>query len=127
VLALLLIPTPSLARCLYYSPSVVVLVGDVSTKEVPGPPGYHSLRQGDLPETIFLLRLDEPICVYGNPDSSRNTRTHRNITEVQLIIPETRVAAKVGERIRITGQLTTAHSGHHRTPVVLYVETMRGS
>lgn len=126
LLSVLLAPSPSEARCLYYSPSVVTLVGEVSTKRVPGPPGYHSLRQGDLPETIFLLLLDDPICVYGDPDSSTNVKTHRNVTEVQLMIPSEKLTNRIGERIRFTGQLGSARSGGHRTPVVLYVDSLRG-
>jgi hypothetical protein len=126
MLGLLLAPSPSVARCLYYSPTVVTLVGEVSTKRMPGPPGYRSLRQGDLPETIFLLLLDDPICVYGDPDSSTNVKTHRNITEIQLMVPIGTLTDRIGERIRFTGQLSSAHSGSHRTPVVLYVESMRG-
>jgi len=126
LLGLLLASSPSAARCLYYAPTVVTLVGEVSTKRVPGPPGYQSLRQGDLPETIVLLKLDDPICVYGDPDSSNNPKTHRNITEIQLIVPIAKVEKSIGERIRFTGHLSSAHSGHHRTPVIMYVDSLRG-
>lgn len=126
LLGLLLAPSPGTARCLYFSPTVVTLVGEVSTKRVPGPPGYHSLRQGDLPETIVLLELDEPICVYADPGSSKNVKTHRNISEIQLIVPIAKLENRIGERIRFTGKLSSAHSGHHRTPVVLYVDSLRG-
>ena len=116
---------PAAARCLAQKPAVVTLVGELVSKRVAGPPGYRSLAQGDLPETIVMLRLGAPICVKGDPTSSLNARSHAGIAEVQLVVPFERARALVDQQIAATGSLTAARSRHHRTPVVLEVSGLR--
>jgi len=127
LLAVTIAFTPSLAtaRCLSYEPAVVTLVGELSSRDVPGPPNYRSLARGDLPETILVLRLEAPICVLGDAASSLNTKTQTGIEEVQLEMPLARARALVGKRVRATGTLSAAQSGHYRTPVVLRVSGLR--
>ena len=115
------LPLPAVARCLRYEPATVSLVGELSSKLVPGPPSYTSLARGDIPETIFILHLAEPVCVSGDPASQRNSESHTGISEVQLSVPQERVRALVGKKVRASGNLFSAQTGHHRTPVVLRV------
>ncbi len=125
LLVALLLPGAASARCLGYEPAVVTLKGSLSTKVVPGPPGYLSAAKGDMPETIVMLALDKDICVLSDGKSYYNVRSHAKVKEVQLEVPVAEAKKLVGKRIRATGSLFGAHTGHHRTPVVLRVAGMR--
>lgn len=109
------------ARCLSYEPAKVTLVGTLTSRTVPGPPGYRSIAHGDYPETIYVLKLDEPICVSGDPTSRRNSKSHSHITEVQLVTPDVDPKRFLRKKVRASGSLFSAQMGHHRTPVVLAV------
>lgn len=126
VLSLLLVgsvaPLSSAARCLSYEPTVVTLKGEFSVQVVPGPPGYTSMARGDLPETVVILELDEAVCVLSKTGTIHNTRSHPRIRQVQLEVSPVEVRKYEGKRIHATGSLFGAHTGHHRTPVVLRVE-----
>lgn len=121
----LLAPGSAFARCLKYEPAVVTLKGTLSTKVVPGPPGYVSAAKGDLPETIILLKLVDEICVLSDGSSYYNVRSHTRVGEVQLELPLLEAKKFEGKQVRATGSLYGAHTGHHRTPVVLRVEGVR--
>jgi len=123
--AALLFPTWANARCLGYEPAVVTLKGSLSTRVVPGPPGYVSAAQGDMPETIVMLKLDDVICVLSDGSSYYNIRSHAKVGEVQLEVPVVDAKRLEGKRVRATGSLFGAHTGHHRTPVVLRVAGLR--
>ena len=127
VLLLLAAPSPAGARCLAYEPSVVSLVGKLASKTVPGPPNYTSIARGDLPEVVFTLHLEAPVCVSANPTSTLNSASRSGILEVQLVIPVSRARPWVGKRVRATGSLFKGHTGHHRTPVILHVSALRAT
>ncbi len=125
VLLAVFAPLPSAARCLGYEPAIVTLKGELSVKVVPGPPGYTSMVRGDMPETIVILKLEEPICVLSDANSYFNIRSHPKVPEVQLEMPEVEAKRLEGKKVRATGSLFGAHTGHHRTPVVLRVAGVR--
>jgi len=113
------------ARCLAYEPTRVTLEGTLTSRSLPGPPNYVSIARGDHPETIFLVTLDQPICVSADPSSRMNARSHAGITEVQLAPNSQRPRRFVDKRVRVSGSLFGAQSRHHRTPVVLNVTGIR--
>lgn len=113
------------ARCLTYEPTQVSLDGKLTTRSVPGPPGYVSIARGDHPETIAILVLDAPICVTADNASSNNAKGYTQITEVQLVMPKGSYTHLVDKQIRVTGTLSAARSRHHRTPVVMSVKAKR--
>lgn len=117
--------SPAGARCLTYEPTVVTLAGDLTSKTVPGPPNYVSIARGDLPEKIFILKLAEPVCVSADPSSRQNSESHASVAEVQLSVPPEKARAYVGKRVRASGALFSARTGHHRTPVLLRVSQLR--
>ncbi len=123
----LLAPASAAARCLKYEPAIVTLEGSLSTKVVPGPPGYVSAARGDMPETIVMLELDAPICVLSDGNSYYNIRSHGKIEKVQLEVPIADAKRWVGKRVRATGSLFGAHTRHHRTPIGLRVAGLRAS
>src|ERR1700737_3235859 len=100
-------------QCLEYEPKVVSLSGTLARETHPGPPNYESIRRGDKPETIWILRLSKPICVPGVDDISIR---EDNQTEVQLALePEQfkKYRRLIGQRVVVTGKLFHAHTGHH--------------
>ncbi len=113
--------TDSAARCLPYEPDQVTLVGTLTSRIFPGPPNYHSIAQGDRPETIFMLTLDEPICVSGDPSSRLNSKSHSRVTEVQLVTRGLAPRRFLNKRVRASGSFFSARKGHYRTPIVLTV------
>lgn len=119
--------TDSGARCLSYEPAQVTLVGTLTSRTFPGPPNYHSIARGDHPETVFILTLDEPICVSGDPLSRLNSKSHSQVTEVQLVTRDVNPKRFLHKKIRATGSFFGAHTGHHRTPIVLTVVKLRAA
>jgi len=126
VLSLLLLASPAAARCLSYEPAVVTLAGEVRSRTVPGPPGYANIARGDIPETIYVLALAEPVCVSADPSSKLNAKSAADVREVQLSVAKDKVRFLVGKQVHATGSLFHAHTGHHRTPVVLRVSKLSG-
>ncbi|MBW2420152.1 MAG: DUF4431 domain-containing protein [Deltaproteobacteria bacterium] len=113
------------ARCLRYEPATVTLTGRLSERVTPGPPRYHNIALGDIPEKVLFLALDRPICVTGDPMLLRNSRTFAGIEELQVRYTGVRRSALIGKRVRATGSLFAAHSDSHRTPVILTAIGMR--
>jgi hypothetical protein len=133
LLLLLLIASASAfaqANCLSYDPAQVNVMGTILRKTFPGPPNYESVRRGDKPETIWILHLDNPVCVTGNTDEIN--QPERRLTDLQLALDGdeyTRFRKFIGGQIRVqvTGKLFHAHTAHHRTSVLLEVENIKKS
>ncbi|MDP6980257.1 MAG: DUF4431 domain-containing protein [Myxococcota bacterium] len=123
----LLVPASAAARCLKYEPAIATLEGSLSTRVVPGPPGYVSVARGDMPETIVMLKLDASICVLSDGSSYYNIRSHGKVEEVQLEVPLVEAKRWAGKKVRATGSLFGAHTRHHRTPVGLRVAGLRAA
>ena len=115
----------SAARCLSYAPAKATLVGTLTSRAVPGPPNYYSITRGDHPETIFILTLDEPICVSGDPSSRSNSKGHSRVAEVQLVTRGADPKRFRNARVRASGSLSSARTRNHRPPVVLTVVNLR--
>ncbi|HKR01422.1 MAG TPA: DUF4431 domain-containing protein [Pyrinomonadaceae bacterium] len=118
----------SAQQCLSYDPAVERLTGTLLKKTFPGPPNYESVRKGDRPETFRILHLDSPVCVTGNTDDVNEPE--RNVTDVQLVLDEGQYAEiqrMTGRRIHVvvSGKLFHAHTGHHRTSVLLMVSSIK--
>ena len=109
-------PTARGADCLRFEPAEVTLVGSLITRTYAGPPNYESIERGDRPERPFIVVLDQPICVDGDPTSDINTESVANVTEVQVGAEE-ELDAMVGRHIKVLGTLFAAHTGHHNTSV----------
>lgn len=114
--------------CLSYDPATVELTGSVIRRTMPGPPNYESVRKGDRPEIVSILRLARPVCVTGNTDDINVPE--QNVTDLQLVLDEkqfARVRELTGRNVRVAarGKLFHAHTAHHRTNVLLAVETLR--
>ena len=84
-------------------------------------------RGAIIPETVFILKLDEPICVSGDPSSRLNPKSHSRVTEVQLVTRGVDPKRFVNKQVRASGSFFGAHMAYHRTPVVLTVVKLRAA
>lgn len=111
---------------LSYEPAVVKLTGVIISKTYPGPPNYESIRGGDEPETYWLLALSHPICVNEKPSAFYEAA--KNVRRVQLVFSSEKAYKTyrrlLGKRVTATGTLYGAHTGHHKTPVLLTVDSL---
>lgn len=117
-------------NCLSYEPSLVTLRGVLVRKAFPGPSNYQSVHNRDRPETYWLIKLAEPICVVEDPREPDLNSAHQGIRVVQLVVEPNiykEDAALVCKRVVATGTLFGAISGHHHTPVLLSVKTLAGA
>jgi Domain of unknown function (DUF4431) len=114
------------APCLKYEPQVVELKGTLKQVVFPGPPHFRSIQKGDTPETYWVLALAQEMCVEGDPADELNTETEDSIRSFQLILDNYDTYRKlVGKSTVVKGTLLHAFTGHHHTPVLLNVETIR--
>ena len=115
--------------CLKYGPTVS-LTGKLNSRIFPGPPNYQSIRRGDRKETALLLTLSQNICTTGNDPQGLDV-AETGVHEVQLAITNSAhwklVRRLLGKRITVTGTLFHAHTGHHRTEVLIDVASVRGA
>lgn len=113
--------------CLDYEPARVKLSGIIISRTYPGPPNYESIREGDEPETYWLLRLSRPVCVNQEPGNLTNV-AKRNIRQIQLVFNSEAAYKTYGRLLRrrvwATGMLYGSFTGHHKTPVLLKVITL---
>jgi len=107
--------------CLKYEPEVVELVGKIKRHTFPGPPNYESVKQGDRPETYWVLCLPRAICVEPAANSPKhNSSPEFGISQLQLTqVDYTRYRKLLGKKVRAKGRLTHAITGHHHTTVML--------
>jgi hypothetical protein len=112
--------------CAGLEPAITRLDGRLTLRDYAGPPNYESVAGGDRLEQQWILMLDRPLCVVADPGSDPDLETMRELVEVQLVVfPGTEVPADAyrDRRIGVEGSLFTAHTGHHRTPVLLQVRS----
>ena len=115
------------SACLSYEPGTVELRGQVVAKVFPGPPNYQDVKRGDTPEETWLLNLPGPICVASKPSdplypAASDTR------QVQLVLDPAQYSQYkhlVGREVVVSGRLFAAHTGHHRTPVLITVGALK--
>lgn len=88
--------------CLRYGP--IDIAGTIVRHTYAGPPDYESVTKGDEPRTVWVLQLDERICVEANRDYPREAIQ----LEIELALtPEQyrQYRDLLGQRVRVTGEL----------------------
>ena len=120
--------TASGQNCFEYGPSVT-LTGTVSSRVFAGPPNYESIKRGDRKETATILNLASPVCTSTTSNTADSFDVaETDIREVQLVItkPEDWKTLKRlrGKPVVVTGTLFHAHTGHHRTKILITVDEL---
>jgi hypothetical protein len=119
-------PSPA-GKALRYEPARVQLVGRLRRQVFAGPPNYRSVEHGDRPEPGWVLHLERPVSVVAVPGDAFN-QTERGVRQMQLVLTAEQLrkyARLAGRRVRASGTLFHAHTGHHHTPVLLAVMDLR--
>ncbi|KTC82296.1 DUF4431 domain-containing protein [Legionella cherrii] len=113
-------------QTVYYEPKTVELIGVLKTLKFPGPPNYTNIKNGDKAETGSYLLLDKPVDVEVSPAAKNSTDNppERNVSLIQLVVTEKNFwrQIKEGNKIRITGTLFHALTGHHHARVLINVK-----
>jgi hypothetical protein len=114
-------------ECLSYEPTVVKLTGTIVRETFPGPPNYQSTREGDQPETYWILKLASPVCVDAAKTDDVN-RAQADVRSIQLVFPDNAGYKKykdlISKEVVATGTLFGSISGHHHTAVLLTVKEL---
>jgi hypothetical protein len=115
-------PVSLAARCLYYGD--VSLTGRLIQQTYPGPPDFESVTKGDQPLVIWLLQLDERVCIVSSSASYPNVYNER---EIQLVLGSDQYARAdsyaayrhlLGNRVAVTGRLLPG-GGKYEKPQVI--------
>jgi Domain of unknown function (DUF4431) len=119
------------AQCLKYWPTVVSVTGTLRSQTFPGPPNYESIKRGDRKERAIIVTLLAPACTSRNDPPQGLDDPETNIREMQLVVTKSAhwkiVERRLGKRVVVTGTLFHAHTGHHRTKVLIYVTNIRAA
>jgi hypothetical protein len=119
------------AQCLKYGPAVVTVTGTLCAQVFAGPPNYRSIKRGDRKERAIILRLLTPTCTSRNDPPQGLDDPETNVREIQLVVTKSAhwktVERRLGKRVMVTGTLFHAHTGHHRTKVLIDVTNIRGA
>lgn len=113
-------------KSLSYEPDRVTLVGKVVSRTFYGPPNYGEDPATDSKEDQYILILDTPIDVIGSIDPI--DKTERGVKKLTLVVFDFKtnpVESLLGKRVEVHGRLFHAHTGHHRTRVLIEVESIR--
>jgi hypothetical protein len=107
----------------------VKLVGTIKNEVFPGPPNYKDLANGDLAESYWILKLNEPIDVAEDPEYPvpDENSPQLNVRDLQLNL-DVYLGANykayqqfLDKRVVVTGELTQGFTVHHKTPVIMWV------
>jgi len=115
-------PASLLARCLYYGD--VSLTGRLVQQTYAGPPDFESVTKGDAPLVIWILQLDEGVCIVTYDASHPNTYNER---EIQVVLGTDQYARTrrysdyrhlLGKRIAVTGRLLPGGAQYEKPFVI---------
>lgn len=112
-------PGLSAAQCLEYEPKVVSLSGTLVRETHPGRPNYESVAKGDEPETIWVLKLKDSVCVLASNEINVKEDSEK---EIQLVLgPEQykQYRSLLGQTVTVSGKLFHSHTGHHHKRLLL--------
>lgn len=115
-------------ECLNYYPQKVQLIGLLYKKTFPGPPNYEDIHKGDKKEIQWLIKTTKDFCVNDSKDDWAGKLV--NQSEVQLVLLSsvfdfyTTKSSLLGQQVIVKGTLFPQMSGHHRTQVLITVESL---
>lgn len=107
------------AHCYTYESPGVELTGTLLRRVYPGPPNYESIKAGDRPDTLWVLRLDQSLCL----NASQRFAATSQVREVQLLVNETNhrdMRRYLDRKTMFRGKLVGAELSRHHLPVVFW-------
>ena len=115
--------------CLAFDPTTVTIQGFLHSRHAFGPPGYGEDPKHDSVEHIYVIVLDAPICVNGDPKSDINSDSVSGVREIQVWADRQglwqRMKSVRGKKVIARGTLETAVTAHQRTPVTLKIRSIQ--
>jgi len=113
-------------RWLSYEPAIVELEGRLVIQHEWGPPNFGEEPLTDRKEKVPVMVLAKAINVRGTPGDTLNATSVEGTRRVQLVFPYTPIPYKqlIGQKIVVKGNLFHRHTGHHYTPVLIWVRTL---
>jgi hypothetical protein len=115
-------------KCLNFEPEKVQLTGLLYSKSFPGPPNYEDIKKGDKVEIYWLIKTIKDFCVNDTKDNWAGKLL--NQSEVQLVIMPAifdlykTKKSLIGKNVIVKGTLFPQMSGHHKTNVLITVESL---
>jgi hypothetical protein len=108
---------------LRYEPAVVQVSGVVVVENHYGPPNYGENPESDRVEQALILLLDMPVIVEETSDDAWEwNETHFGVARMQMVdLNDLGLWKLKWQRATIEGTLFSAHTGHHRTDVLIQV------
>lgn len=113
-------------RWLSYEPAIVELEGRLVIQNEWGPPNFGEQPLTDRKARVPVIVLAKAINVRGTPGDTINATSVEGTRRVQLVFPDNAMPYKqlIGQKILVQGSLFHAHTGHHYTPVLIWVRTL---
>ncbi|MBL8268220.1 DUF4431 domain-containing protein [Steroidobacter sp.] len=109
----------SASSCLDYGP--MNIVGTLVRQTYAGGPDYESVTKGDQPRVIWLLQLDQRVCVNGN---ARYPREPTQI-EIELALATEQYAQYqplLGRKVVVSGELIHGGANYQKRLVLMASE-----
>jgi len=124
-LALGLVACMARTPAVRYEPAVVTLSGTLMEVHRWGPPTFGEDSTRDESVRLLVLSLGSAISVVGDSADPVNSESIPLVTQVQLALAEgMRIDSLLGRRVRLTGTLSRAVTGHHFFPVIMAVQAI---
>ena len=111
-----------------YDPQKVQLEGMLYEKSFPRPPNYEDIKKGDKEENFWLVKTIVKFCVNDTKDNWAGKLVKQS--EVQLVLLSsifdfyTTKKSLLGQKVIIKGTLFPQMSGHHKTEVLITIESL---
>jgi hypothetical protein len=115
---------PGNASCKFYDPFVVRLHGTLVSKTLqPDSAGDHT---GGSAETVWLLKLDSPLCVYEDKKTLSHYPSQQNLQQVEVVVSQDMAmqrALLADHKVVATGKLSAPPTVHRYYARVLLTAT----
>jgi len=110
-----------------YEPEVVNLEGVIKISTNFGPPNYGETPEIDKKVTIYILELNSPINVLGDPNDELNLSSFTNISNIQIALYKYKndIKNKINKKVIIKGTLFQGVTGHHYTDILITVHEIK--
>jgi hypothetical protein len=108
--------------CLQYGP--IQIAGTIVRQTHAGPPDYESVTKGDEPRTVWILQLNERICVEAS------TRYPREPIQLEIELALTPQQYQdyrqlLGQKVRVTGELRHGGANYQKRLVIAASEIQK--